>query len=446
MSQSVSGFRRAVRGAASEAELQLLSELDRETLSGERLRVTLIAVLCGLNCLFFLTMYLFFHDRIVLFTEHRDLTLRVTGVMGLLTLYELVLLRYYTRAIAGEAPVRLGTVRYLNALVETSIPTLLTYFFIGAMGSSQGLLMPPSTLYFFFITLSALRLDFRLCAFTGVVSAAEYLLLWNYASALPGSAEVPVMLLTPFHHVAKAALLLVCGFLAGVVTLQLKRRVVRSLRLIAERNHVTTMFGQYVSPGVVDRLLQQPTELAGELRTVCVLFLDIRNFTRFAEQRSPLEVVAYLNELFSFMIEIINKHNGFINKFLGDGFMALFGAPLSDGRDCEHAARAAIEIVEALRAAVAAGRLPETRIGIGLHAGPALTGSIGSHTRKEYTIIGDTVNLASRIEQLTKEHGAQILVSHSVAEALDKLPIHKERLGSVTVRGRSAPLDLFKLA
>ena len=154
----------------------------------------------------------------------------------------------------------------------------------------------------------------------------------------------------------------------------------------------------------------------------------------------------YLNGLFAFMIDIVSKHNGIINKFLGDGFMAIFGAPLTDGRECEHAMRAALEIVAQVEAEVAAGRLPPTRTGIGIHYGPALTGSIGSLRRKEYTIIGDTVNLASRVEQLTQQHNAQILVSQSVLHAAPDANIKADHIGEVPVRGREARLELYKLA
>jgi adenylate cyclase len=192
--------------------------------------------------------------------------------------------------------------------------------------------------------------------------------------------------------------------------------------------------------------MERRAGLEGELRNVCVLFLDIRNFTQYSEKRTPQEVVDYLNGLFTFMIDIVSKHNGIINKFLGDGFMAIFGAPLADGRECEHAMRAALEIVARLQAEVAAGKLPPTRTGIGIHYGPALTGSIGSPRRKEYTIIGDTVNLASRIEHLTKDHDAQILVSQSVLHAAPEANIPADRIGEVAVRGRQARLELYRLA
>src|SRR5215475_14343319 len=123
------------------------------------------------------------------------------------------------------------------------------------------------------------------------------------------------------------------------------------------------------------------------------MFLDIRNFTGFAEKRSPEEVVEYLESLFEFMIEIVNRHNGIINKFLGDGFMAVFGAPLSDGKDCENAVRSAKEILERVKEETDRGAILPTQVGIGLHAGKAVTGSIGSAVRKEYTVIGDVVNL-----------------------------------------------------
>ena len=101
-----------------------------------------------------------------------------------------------------------------------------------------------------------------------------------------------------------------------------------------------SIFGQHVSPEVVDKLLNQNVEIESEIKHVCVMFLDIRNFTSFSENKSPVEVVNFLNTLFEFMIQIVNQNNGIINKFLGDGFMAVFGAPLSNGIDCVNAVQA----------------------------------------------------------------------------------------------------------
>jgi len=182
---------------------------------------------------------------------------------------------------------------------------------------------------------------------------------------------------------------------------------------------------------------------------VCVMFLDIRNFTAFAEKRSAEEVVAYLNTIFDETVDAVAMHKGIVNKFLGDGFMAVFGVG-DDGDDdeaaCANAMAAGLEAIARVQDLVASGRIPPTRIGLGLHAGPAVVGNIGSAQRKEYTVIGDVVNVASRVETLNKELGSQMLVTEEVwrgARRTDDPPMPREPL---RVRGRENPVRIFQLA
>ncbi|HEY9840983.1 MAG: adenylate/guanylate cyclase domain-containing protein, partial [Candidatus Sericytochromatia bacterium] len=213
-----------------------------------------------------------------------------------------------------------------------------------------------------------------------------------------------------------------------------------------EKNRVVSMFGQHVSPEVVNKLLSQPAELGTEVRHVCVMFLDIRNFTRFSENTDPEEVVRYLNTLYDFMIEIVNRHHGIINKFLGDGFMAVFGAPLSNGFDSRNAVHAAQEILATLEQAIRTDKIPPTAVGIGLHAGEAVTGNVGSAQRKEYTIIGDVVNVASRIEQLNKQFGSQLLISETVWESLDQAFPDAIPHDPIPIRGRREAIRIYQMA
>jgi adenylate cyclase len=176
------------------------------------------------------------------------------------------------------------------------------------------------------------------------------------------------------------------------------------------------------------------------------MFLDIRDFTSFAEKRTPGEVVRYLESLFEFMIEIVNRHHGVINKFLGDGFMAVFGAPLSDGDDCLNGVSAAREILMRVEEEVALGNVLPTTVGIGLHAGEAVTGSIGSSLRKEYTVIGNVVNLASRIEKLNKRFQSRLLISENVWQSLGESSTEAIPMGNVHVQGRENGIGIFQLA
>ena len=146
------------------------------------------------------------------------------------------------------------------------------------------------------------------------------------------------------------------------------------------------------------------------------------------------------------MIEIVNRHHGIVNKFLGDGFMAIFGAPISDASACRNAVAASLELVERVRAMSASGEIPADAHPIGLHAGEAVTGNVGSSERKEYTIIGDVVNLASRLEQLNKQFGSQLLVSETVLEQLDGQGQDASPLGEVQVKGRERPVQVYRLA
>jgi adenylate cyclase len=329
---------------------------------------------------------------------------------------------------------------YVTAVIETSCPTAAIMVTAVYTEPSSALSTIPVFAYPLFIGLSALRLNFRLSVFTGAVAAIEY--MWVAKSFLIDhqSQYGPI-------HVSKAIALLILGVITGLVALQIKKRIIDAYETVEERNQIVNMFGKHVSPEVVDRLLANDSELETEKKDVCVMFLDIRNFTSFAEKRSPEDVVSYLGQLFEFMIEIVNRNNGIINKFLGDGFMAVFGAPLSGDHDCLNAVTASREILTRLKEDVADGLLPETKIGIGLHAGEAVTGNIGSSLRKEYTVIGDVVNLASRIEKLNKRFDSELLVSEQVwEEAFSKRLDDATPRGFVQVRGRETPIKIYQLA
>jgi len=336
--------------------------------------------------------------------------------------------------------------RYVSAFIETSIPTIGILVANQFLGSFYGLFTPAPTAYALFIVLSVLRLDFKLCAFTGAVAACQYAAVAFYLINSSGNSGVEPILGGLPPHLAKAILYLLIGVVAGLVSLQIKKRILNSFQMVEERNRISRTFGEYVSPAVVDKLLTLKPDLRSENKNVCVMFLDIRNFTSFAEKRSPAEVVEYLESLFEFMVEIINRHNGIINKFLGDGFMAVFGAPLSDGHDCENALEASREILDRLNRETAAGSILPTKVGIGLHAGEAVTGSIGSALRREYTVIGDVVNLAARIEKLNKDFNSQLLISEIVWQALNDDFASVRPMGHVQVKGRQEPIQVYQVA
>ena len=303
--------------------------------------------------------------------------------------------------------------------------------------------MPTAFIYFVFILLSTLRLDFALSAFTGLVAASEYAavaLLWK--STRMATCIDPMLSSLP-HHLAQGVHPLRRGHLAGFVARRLRKSFTRALESLEERSRILGVFGQHVSPEVVDHLVQSESQVAGELRDVCVMFLDIRDFTAFAEKRSAADVVAYLNTIFGEAVDAVVERHGIVNKFLGDGFMAVFGAPVVDDNPCAAAILAGLDLLERIDRLAREGLVPATRVGVGLHAGPAVVGNIGSPHRKEYTVIGDVVNVASRVEALNKRLGSQMLVTEEVwrAAGLDATRgVTPSPRDPIQVRGRETPI------
>lgn len=365
-------------------------------------------------------------------------------VIGPFVVYELGVLALltYRRSRGLTMPV---VARFSNAIIETSLPTVILWFINRYAGPETAFSSWSSLLYFVFIVASTLRLDFVLPMFTGIVAAVGYVGLAFAELPISNSAATP--LLSPYFHVSKAFVMLLCGVVAGLVAVQLRRKFVRAAEETLARERVTNLFGQHVSPEVVDQLLDRPTEFGGETREICVMFLDIRNFTAEARMRPPVDVVDFLNGAFAFMIEAVDRHHGIINKFLGDGFMAVFGAPIEDHEAVRHAVAAARDILAEIdRRGLEQAPWP-LRIGIGLHVGPAVTGTIGSPRRKEFTAIGDTVNLASRLEQLNKEFRTRVLASDAVIAALPPADAAGATLmTSATVKGYSEPVPVWRLA
>lgn len=210
---------------------------------------------------------------------------------------------------------------------------------------------------------------------------------------------------------------------------------------------LANQFGQYIPPEVVEELSHQDqsVQLTGENRDMSVFFSDVRDFTSLSEQLSPQQLTRLMNIYLTGVTEVIHHQRGTVDKYIGDAVMAFWGAPLKDEKHPEHALHAAMQMLEllpTLNQRLAREGLPEVRVGMGINCGPMNVGNMGSEFRMAYTVMGDAVNLASRLEGLTKYYGCPLLVSGELAGRVPEYLYRK--LDTVTVKGRQEPVDLMQ--
>ncbi len=279
---------------------------------------------------------------------------------------------------------------------------------------------------------------------TGRVLSVALFLIFVFSITLTGPIEKLVMMTT---EVAQGNFDVKSDLKASDEVGQLGRAFDSMLEGLKERDKVKNLMNKFHGSSITDDLMKGDLQLGGSRKEVTVFFSDIRDFTKFSEGHTPEEVVEMLNEYFQIMVGIINRSGGVVDKFIGDAIMAVWGAPTASERDSQNAIRACIEMRESLaklnELRASRGTVP-IKIGMGLHRGDAISGTIGSEERMEYTVIGDAVNQAARIEASTKAFGTDLLISDSLADTVASEFVIEEA-GKVEVKGKSKPLTLFKV-
>lgn len=399
---------------------RIVEQFSIEMFKSERRRSLILIGLLGLEALFLIIIYSFYKDA-YLHLFHSYIAIYAILIFTVLLIAYEVVVHFMIGRNSRLFFLHPRIFSYFNAFSEITLLSLLLIFVVEYTKQTTILQTPATLTYFIFIVLSNLRLSFKLSMFTGMLAALEFVAISIYYSTVDAGGEIPreaALNLSGMQYLGQGLIMLLTGIAAGFVADLIKKKLHSSFRVVIEKNEVIDLFGQQISQQIANSILEKKDELTGIKKNVCVMFLDIRNFTPFVESHQPEEVVSYLNNLFKFMIRIIEEHHGVINQFVGDGFMATFGAPVSTGNISSHAVLAATEIITELKSELAAGNLPQTRVGIGIHYGEAVTGNIGSSLRKQYSITGNVVIIASRIEQLNKKHLSQLLISREVYDRL----------------------------
>jgi adenylate cyclase len=208
---------------------------------------------------------------------------------------------------------------------------------------------------------------------------------------------------------------------------------------LGERERLREAFGTFVDPELTERVLEEGTDLAGEEVEASMLFLDVRGFTTMSEQASARDIVAKLNELYDLCVPVVTKHGGHANKFIGDGMLAVFGAPERHPDHADRAVAAAIDIAQCVQKHFGG----ELRVGVGVNSGRVLVGTVGGGGRLDFTVIGDAVNTASRVESATRETGDDVLVTEATLDLLSGEQVGWEERPPIPLKGKSERVRLY---
>ena len=421
-------------------------QFELETLQSEKLRAAILA-----SYALFTAFYILIISSLIKNDpgagDYFRLPVTLLILMGILFVYEIAanrMLGYRAKKFGRSIHPHF---KYFNAFIELATITVMLYIYTIYFRHNSLLSdIVVVSLYYLIVFLSAFYLDPYISIVTGAIAAAGYTALHIInKQPLPRTDVVEELLYNRYFVYATGILLFLCGLAAAFMAKQLRSGIHRTVELVEDENKLFNLFSRQISREVAQELLDKDGKVPSEKRFVSVMFIDIRNFTVYAESQEPESIVKFQNTFFGLITGVVHKYEGIVNQFLGDGCMITFGAPVKVENAAAHAIQAALEINTLVDEKIASGEIHSLTIGMGIHCGMAVTGNIGTIHKSEYSITGGVVILAARIESENKIYHSKILVSK---EALENsgLEVKAELMGASELKGWSHKVDLYKLA
>ncbi|MEP6616224.1 MAG: adenylate/guanylate cyclase domain-containing protein, partial [Ginsengibacter sp.] len=423
-------------------------QFEWETLQSEKLRAAILAS----YALFTMIYIVAIHYIINYETPHtNEFPLPATLLFFLFALfiYEAIanrVLNYRLKKFDREAihP----DFKYLTAFFEVGFITVMLYvysiYFKKAAVLSDVILV---SLYYLIVFLSAFYLDRLICVVTGTITALAYTVI-NIIDLPAANSNTVIgdLMYNKYFVYGTGTLLFFTGIAAAFMANQLKKGIMRAVDLVEDEHKLFNLFSRQISREVANELMDNDGKVISQSRFVSIMFIDIRNFTVYAETQTPEDLVEFQNSFFGVIVETVNKYHGIVNQFLGDGCMITFGAPIEIENPSRNAIHSALEIKNTLEEMISKGDMHVFQIGIGIHCGDAVTGNIGTPLKSEYSITGGVVILAARIEQFNKQLGSHILVSKEAFDVSGITDVPHELATDATLKGWSHPVPLYKIA
>ncbi len=352
---------------------------------------------------------------------------------------------------------QIRVMQYLTSIFEIFVVSIALYSFGGYNTFKSHIFQ----VYYVFIGLAALRYSRTLTLFNGLLAAIQYTGIFFYYIATdavvigtlqeeylgPVISVVGVVIKITFLVLVSVLLSLTAkGYAQVVNTVRTEER--KNERERNQSLNLRNILRRYFTKDVAEYIMQRGDDLTGEKREVSVLFCDFRDFTKISETMPTEKVFATLNHYLTKMVDIVFEYGGTLDKYTGDGFMAVFGAPLQRHDDTLNAVRAAIEIkkqIKVINEAKGADIGQDIQIGIGISTGEVVAGNIGSKKRMDYTVIGSVVNLASRIEHLNKRLSTTVLISEHTYKKIQSA-VNANHLGKFRIRGMETPTTIYEVS
>lgn len=366
----------------------------------------------------------------------------ITSWLVAFAVYEFIVLLMIVALLRSGKHVSLSF-KFVHSLIEVTFPSLLMFYMVDVKDMLIFLDSPIIFLYGLFIILSVLHLDFKVNVLVGVLAAVQYAAIVFYGFHFANTHSEYLTSIPENSFYLRSALLVICGAAAGFVSEEVKRRVKSSFDWQKQKIEMEELLGQQVSREVAEALVTDRTQTRKQEATV--LALDVRDFTRFAEYRTPDEILEFQNKIFGPILDIINQHQGIVNQIMGDGIMATFGTPSSNPLHADMAFQASLRIIYKVREMSAEGIIPQTRIGIGLHTGEVITGNIGNQVRKQYSISGSAVIIAFRVEQLNKDLDCELLITEEVKKRIELGKVSAISLGARPLKGFGTSMNIYQI-
>ncbi|MBA2249500.1 MAG: adenylate/guanylate cyclase domain-containing protein [Chitinophagaceae bacterium] len=422
-------------------------QFEWETLQSEKLRAAILAGYAIFTFIYILSISLFLNHNHTLI-DQLPLPEALLIFLAILFTYEIITNRVLDHRLKKLSKSIHPHFKYFTALVELTLITIMLYLYAVSFKKSSLLSdVILVSLYYLIVFLSSFYLDKFISLVTGALAAIAYTILHLMEQQkVPDSSAMEELVNSKYFIYATGILLFLAGVASAFMANQLKKSIMRSVELVEDENKLFNLFSRQISKEIATELLDKDGKVPSSLKFVSVMFIDIRDFTVYAETQTPENLVAFQNAFFGIIIDIINKYHGIVNQFLGDGCMITFGAPIEIENPPRNAIKAALEIKQTLDATIEKGELHPFNIGIGIHCGKAVTGNIGTNLKSEYSITGGVVILAARIEQFNKQLHSQILLSREAFEYANMPELKPELATEANLKGWSHPVELYKLA